>query len=132
MPRSTVSLTVASSPIPAWTLAPDGAFGDANPAWLAYTGHGDDAARGDGWLAAIHEEDRAVFRARLDAAAATGVPRMPRPLYEASAAWERSDLARQAFGEDVHAHYLNMARVEQEAFDAAVTDWERARYLERG
>lgn len=72
MPRSTVSLTVASSPIPAWTLAPDGAFGDANPAWLAYTGHGDDAARGDGWLAAIHEEDRAVFRARLDAAAATG------------------------------------------------------------
>ena len=63
---------------------------------------------------------------------ATGVPRMPRALYEASAAWERSDLARQAFGEDVHAHYLNMARVEQEAFDAAVTDWERARYLERG
>jgi glutamine synthetase len=32
----------------------------------------------------------------------------------------------------VHAHYLNMARVEQETFDGIVTAWERERYLERG
>ncbi|HEY7031099.1 MAG TPA: hypothetical protein VH482_07230 [Thermomicrobiales bacterium] len=30
------------------------------------------------------------------------------------------------------AHYLNAARVEQEAYDNVVTDWERERYLERG
>ncbi|GIW03407.1 MAG: hypothetical protein KatS3mg059_0027 [Thermomicrobiales bacterium] len=43
-----------------------------------------------------------------------------------------SQVAREAFGEVVVAHYLNAARVEQSAFDAAVTDWERARYFERG
>jgi glutamine synthetase len=57
---------------------------------------------------------------------------MPRALYQAIDAWERGELAREAFGELVHAHYLNMARVEQETFDAVVTDWERERYLERG
>ncbi len=63
---------------------------------------------------------------------ATGVPRVPRALYEAMIAWEQSQVARAAFGEVVVAHYLNAARVEQAAFDAAVTDWERARYFERG
>jgi glutamine synthetase len=28
-------------------------------------------------------------------------------------------------------HYAHMARVEQDAFDAAVTDWERYRSFER-
>lgn len=64
--------------------------------------------------------------------AATDQPRIPSALYRAIDAWEASDLARRAFGAAVHAHYLNMARVEQETFDAAVTDWERERYLERG
>ena len=36
-----------------------------------------------------------------------------------------SDVAREAFGEDVVAHYLNNADVELRAFEAAVTDWER-------
>jgi glutamine synthetase len=63
---------------------------------------------------------------------ATGQPRAPRSLYEAIEAWEASDLAREAFGDAVHAHYLNMARVEQETYDGVVTDWERQRYLERG
>ena len=63
---------------------------------------------------------------------ATGVPRVPRSLYEAIDAWEDSDLARRAFGEAVHAHYLNMGCIEQETFDGVVTDWERQRYLERG
>jgi len=63
---------------------------------------------------------------------ATDQPRVPRALYEAIAAWEGSALARAAFGEAVHAHYLNLGRVEQAAYDAVVTDWERARYLERG
>lgn len=63
---------------------------------------------------------------------AAGYPRIPRTLYEAIDCWEVSDLARRAFGDEVHAHYLNMARVEQETYDGIVTDWERARYLERG
>ena len=57
---------------------------------------------------------------------------MPRALYEAIAAFEQSAVARAAFGDAVVEHYLNMARVEQQAFDAAVTTWERERYFERG
>ena len=63
---------------------------------------------------------------------ATGVSRVPRTLFEAIEVFETSFLARDAFGEDVVAHYLNAARVEQRAYDAVVTDWERERYFERG
>ena len=40
-------------------------------------------------------------------------------------------MARAAFGDEVVAHYANMARVELAAFDAAVTDWELFRGFER-
>jgi glutamine synthetase len=63
---------------------------------------------------------------------ATGCERMPQALYEAIAALEGSELAREALGDVVIDHYLNYARVEQAAFDMAVTDWERRRYFERG
>jgi glutamine synthetase len=63
---------------------------------------------------------------------ATGAPRLPRALYEAIDLFAASELARDAFGEDVVAHYLNLARVEQQAHDTAVSAWERERYLERG
>jgi glutamine synthetase len=63
---------------------------------------------------------------------ATDVPRVPRSMAEAIAALRDSSLAREAFGDDVVAHYLNMAEVEQRAYDMAVTDWERRRYFERG
>ena len=63
---------------------------------------------------------------------ATGVPRVPRALFEAIEALRHSELARSAFSDDVVDHYLNMAEVEQRAFDTAVTDWERRRYFERG
>jgi glutamine synthetase len=63
---------------------------------------------------------------------ATDVPRVPRSMAEAIAALRDSTLAREAFGEDVVAHYLNMAEVELRAYDMAVTDWERRRYFERG
>ena len=42
-----------------------------------------------------------------------------------------SAIARDAFGQEVVEHYLNNARVELEAYDAAVTDWERFRGFER-
>ena len=51
---------------------------------------------------------------------ATGHPRMPRALYEAIGELERSDAAREIFGEDVVDHYLNAARVEQETYDSVV------------
>ncbi|MEU3946984.1 glutamine synthetase family protein [Streptomyces sp. NPDC029526] len=57
--------------------------------------------------------------------------RVPTTLREAAELWETSALAKAAFGDDVVAHYLNMARVEVDAFDAAVTDWELRRSFER-
>ncbi|MGI8963080.1 MAG: glutamine synthetase family protein, partial [Thermomicrobiales bacterium] len=63
---------------------------------------------------------------------ASGVPRIPRSLHEAIDCWAGSDLARAVFGEEVHAHYLTAARIEQATYDSVVTDWERRRYLERG
>jgi glutamine synthetase len=63
---------------------------------------------------------------------ATDMPRVPRSMSEAIVALRESALAREAFGDDVVAHYLNMAEVEQRAYDMAVTDWERRRYFERG
>lgn len=62
---------------------------------------------------------------------APGVERLPTTLAEAASVFEASALAREAFGDDVVAHYLNNARVELAAFNAAVTDWERMRGFER-
>jgi glutamine synthetase len=58
-------------------------------------------------------------------------PHVPRTLRDARDLFAESTLARKAFGEEVVAHYLNMADVELEAYDAAVTDWERIRGFER-
>jgi len=58
-------------------------------------------------------------------------PRVPASLREAAALFGESEIARQAFGADVVEHYLNNARIEQAAYDAAITDWERVRGFER-
>ena len=58
-------------------------------------------------------------------------PRVPTTLLEARELFAASDIAREAFGEDVVAHYLNYADVELRAFESAVTDWERFRGFER-
>jgi glutamine synthetase len=58
-------------------------------------------------------------------------PHVPTTLRDAAELWKNSDIAAAAFGDDVVAHYANMARVELEAFDAAVTDWEMMRGFER-
>ena len=63
---------------------------------------------------------------------ATGCDRMPRALWEAIIELERSEAAVEIFGRDVVDHYLNAARVEQQAYDAVVHPWDRERYLERG
>jgi len=58
-------------------------------------------------------------------------PRVPGTLRDARDAFAASDVAKEAFGTDVVDHYLNNARVELAAFDAAVTDWELYRGFER-
>jgi glutamine synthetase len=58
-------------------------------------------------------------------------PHVPTNLREAQELFANSESAREAFGVEVVEHYLNMARVEIEAFEAAVTDWERYRTFER-
>jgi glutamine synthetase len=61
----------------------------------------------------------------------SGKPRVPSTLRDAAELFEGSAIARAAFGDEVVEHYLNNARVEQAAYDAAVTDWERVRGFER-
>ncbi|MCM6774582.1 glutamine synthetase family protein [Nocardia sp. CDC159] len=58
-------------------------------------------------------------------------PRVPRTLREAARLFGESKVARAAFGEEVVRHYRNAAQVELDAYDAAVTDWERIRGFER-
>ena len=60
-----------------------------------------------------------------------GYQHLPTSLREASELWAGSKLAEAAFGADVVQHYLRMAEVEQDAYDTAVTDWERFRSFER-
>ncbi|TQJ30669.1 glutamine synthetase family protein [Microbacterium sp. SLBN-146] len=61
----------------------------------------------------------------------SGVDHLPTTLREAARLFDESAIARAAFGDDVVEHYLNQARIEVEAYDAAVTDWERVRGFER-
>jgi len=58
-------------------------------------------------------------------------PRVPSTLREAAELFASSEIALAAFGPEVVEHYLNNARIEQAAYDAAVTDWERVRGFER-
>jgi glutamine synthetase len=59
------------------------------------------------------------------------LPQVPKTLREAMDELARSDVARAVFGPNVVEHYLHTARLEQHAFDQAVTDWELMRNFER-
>ncbi|MFS8095605.1 glutamine synthetase family protein [Lentzea alba] len=58
-------------------------------------------------------------------------PNVPTTLREAADLFAASEIAQQAFGKEVVDHYLNAAKVELDAFEAAVTDWEKVRGFER-
>jgi glutamine synthetase len=58
-------------------------------------------------------------------------PHVPTTLHESARLLADSAVAKEAFGEDVVAHYCNAARVEVAAYDEAVTDWELIRGFER-
>ncbi|HZM05345.1 MAG TPA: glutamine synthetase family protein [Candidatus Saccharimonadales bacterium] len=59
------------------------------------------------------------------------LPALPRSLRDAADLLDQSQFARQALGDAVVEFYVHTARCEVQAFDAAVTDWERVRYFER-
>jgi glutamine synthetase len=60
-----------------------------------------------------------------------GSERLPTTLTEAAGLFEKSTVARAAFGDEVVEHYLNNARIELAAYNSSVTDWERRRGFER-
>lgn len=62
---------------------------------------------------------------------ATDLPRVPTTLVEALHALEHSELARAAFGAEVHHHLVNTARQEWLSANRTVTDWELRRGFER-
>jgi glutamine synthetase len=62
---------------------------------------------------------------------ASDKPRLPSTLREARDLFAGSRIARSAFGDAVVEHYVHAADVELQAFEAAVTDWERFRGFER-
>jgi glutamine synthetase len=97
---------------------------DANP-YLAFAAtiaaglHGvEKGLKAPRWYEGNAYEDRAL-------------PQVPRTLRDALQELERSRSARAAFGDRVVDHYLRLGHLEQQAFDQAVTDWERLRYFER-
>ena len=57
--------------------------------------------------------------------------RLPSSLRDAADLFNQSKLARTAFGDAVVDFYVHHARLEIDAFNNAVTDWEKARYFER-
>jgi glutamine synthetase len=57
--------------------------------------------------------------------------RLPTGLAEAIAHLSASEMAAAAFGPEVVGHYARAAEIELDAYNAAVTDWERIRGYER-
>ncbi len=97
---------------------------DCNP-YLAY------AASLASGLAGIEQQLEPPEPFSGDAYAALQLPQVARTLTEAVEAFAGSQTARSAFGDDVVDHYVHFHRTEVEAFNTAVTDWERQRYFER-
>jgi glutamine synthetase len=84
--------------------------------------------------AGLHGVDRGLELEPVydgNAYVATDKPRLPRSLREARDLFAASEVARAAFGDEVVDHYVHAADVELEAFETAVTDWERYRGFER-
>ena len=58
-------------------------------------------------------------------------PRVPASMVDAQSLWANSAWVKEVFGDEVQAHYANMAQVELDAYGKAVTDWELFRNFER-
>jgi len=58
-------------------------------------------------------------------------PQVPRSLRDALKKFNKSPFVKQVFGIDVFEHYSTHFKLEIDAFDSVVTDWERQRYFEQ-
>lgn len=97
---------------------------DANP-YLAF------AAMIAAGLAGIEEKLPCPAPHEGNAYAGGSLPALPRTLREAALLLDSSALARRALGDSMVDFYAHTARLEADAFDNAVTDWERRRYFEQ-
>jgi glutamine synthetase len=66
-----------------------------------------------------------------DVYAAKTLTEVPKSLRQATELFENSDFAKATFGKKVVEHYAHHFKMEQNAYDNAVTDWERKRYFEQ-
>ncbi len=66
-----------------------------------------------------------------DLYSATELPEVPVSLEESLRYFKNSELAKEAFGEEVVDHYSHFYQQEVNAFNSSVTDWERKRYFEQ-
>jgi glutamine synthetase len=62
---------------------------------------------------------------------ADSVPQVPKTLHDALDVFTREPLLKTLFGEGVVNHYAHAGRLEESAYDQAVTCWESQRYFER-
>jgi glutamine synthetase len=97
---------------------------DANP-YLAFP------AMMAAGLAGIDEQLDCGENYRGNAYVDSKLKSLPKSLREAADLLDGSKLARKAFGDAVVDFYVHTARLEAQAFNDAVTDWERVRYFER-
>ena len=97
---------------------------DANP-YLAF------AATFAAGLAGIEEKLDCGDDYRGNAYVDPNLRALPRSLREAADLLDGCPLARTALGGAVVDFYVHTARLEVQAFENAVTDWERVRYFER-
>lgn len=66
-----------------------------------------------------------------DVYSAADVPKVPATLRDATDRFSESEFAVATFGAATVEHYTHFFRTEQQAYERAVTDWERRRYFER-
>ncbi len=97
---------------------------DVNP-YLAYA-----AALASG-LEGIEKRIEPPAKFTGDVYSAADLPRVPATLEAALACFTSSEVAARTFGPEVVEHYGRFVEAEVDAFHAAVTDWERARYFEQ-
>ena len=97
---------------------------DANP-YLAF------AAMLAAGMAGVEEQLDCGEVYHGNAYADASLPALPKTLRQAADLLHQSALARRAFGDEVVDFYVHTARLEADAYDNAVTDWERMRYFER-
>ncbi len=97
---------------------------DANP-YLAFAGT---------IAAGLYGLERKLPRPRFfvgNAYEAKDLAEVPKTLREALEEFEKEPVLKKIFGEEIIAHYAHAAKLEQAAYDQAVTCWEMNRYFER-